>query len=184
MFAFEEFPTLTTERLILREMRQKDAPDLLAILGDSEVTRYLDLSSFTELAQAETLIERLHASFQAQERWRWGIALQHDDRLIGTGGFIRWNRGWQSAEIGYDLAHAYWRQGFMSEALRAMLTFGFEQMELHRVEAEVMPENQASARMLAKLGFRYEGTLRQRGFWKGAYHDLEMHALLREEYIE
>ena len=106
MYAFETFPRLTTHRLILREIRPEDAPALFAILGDPEVTRYLDISTFTELVQAEAMIARLHASFAARERWRWGIARASDDTLIGTGGFIRWNQGWRNAEIGYDLARS------------------------------------------------------------------------------
>src|SRR5579875_2100658 len=89
MYAFETFPRLITRRLILREMRPEDAPALFAILSDPEVTRYLDIPTFTEPAQAETLIARLHASFAAKERWRWGIARASDDTLIGTGGFVR-----------------------------------------------------------------------------------------------
>ncbi|NIW38715.1 MAG: GNAT family N-acetyltransferase, partial [Gemmatimonadetes bacterium] len=87
----------------------------------------------------------------------------------------------RQAEIGYDLAHRHWGRGLMTEALRPMLRFGFEEMDLHRIEAGVTVGNEASARVLEKLGFREEGLLRRGGYWKGAYHDLRGFGLLRRD---
>jgi ribosomal-protein-alanine N-acetyltransferase len=181
-FDFEAFPRLETPRLALRAMRADDAPALLACLGDPEVVRYLDMEPLADLAQARRMVERWEARFASKERFRWAIAPREGDALIGTGGFVRWSREWAVAELGYDLARAYWGRGLMAEALGAMLGFGFARMGLHRVEAEVMPENRASARLLERLGFRCEGTLRGRGFWKGSHHNLALFALLRDEW--
>ena len=85
------------------------------------------------------------------------------------------------AEIGDDLGRDYWHQGYMSEALRAMLAYGFETLKLNRIEALVMPENEASATLLRRLGFSEEGVLREYAYFKGEYHDLRFFSLLRRE---
>jgi ribosomal-protein-alanine N-acetyltransferase len=177
-FDFDSFPVLETPRLVLRELQPDDAQALMAVFGDAEVLRYHDLEPFSSAEQVQQMIERLHAAFAGKQRWRWGIALRDSDQIIGTGGFVSWNRAWALGELGYDLARASWGQGLMTEALRAMIQFGFAHMGLHRIEAEVMPANRASVRVLEKLGFQYEGTLRGRGYWKGAYHDLMVYALV------
>jgi ribosomal-protein-alanine N-acetyltransferase len=135
---------------------------------------------FTSIAQAEQLIERQRQRFEQKERFRWGIALKNNDTIIGTGDYVAWNRVWRNAELGYDLARPYWGQGIMTEAVRAMIQFGFKHMGLHRIEAEVMPENSASIRLLRKLDFHEEGILQERSFWKGAFRDLAMFALLNK----
>lgn len=178
-FDFEPFPNLDTPRLALRAMRSEDANAIFALFSDSDVMKYYDKEPFTSLQEAEVYIERQRLRFEQKESFRWGIALKESDSIIGTCGYVAWHKPWGIAEIGYDLARAYWRQGYMTEALSAMLQFGFAHMGLHRIEAEVMPGNVNSLRLLEKLHFHAEGTLRQRGFWKGQFHDLMMLALLK-----
>jgi ribosomal-protein-alanine N-acetyltransferase len=178
---FSAFPTLETPRLRLRAFRAEDAQAILHLFGDEAVTRYYDLETMTSLEQAETLLGRMMQRFERAEALRWGIALKETDALIGTGGYN--SLAGTRAQIGYDLASAWWGRGLMTEALAAILRFGFEQMELNRIEAGVMPGNEASVRVLRKLGFQEEGTLREYGFWKGAFHDLRWFALLKREYV-
>lgn len=181
IFDFEVFPHIETPRLILRELQREDAGAVFRIFSDPEVMKYYDMDIFTSIEQAEALIERQRHRFEQKERFRWGIVLKDSAAIIGTGGYVAWNRMWYNAELGYDLARPYWGQGMMSEAVRAMIQFGFEHMSLNRIEAEVMPENSASIRLLHKLGFQQEGVLRERSFWQGAFHDLVMLALLKKE---
>ena len=177
LFDFERFPQIETPRLLLRELRREDAEAVFRLFSDPAVMRYHDMDVFTSGEQAQALIERQRQRFEQKERFRWGLALKEPDTIIGTGGYVAWNRMWYHAELGYNLASPYWGQGLMTEALRAMISFGFERMGLHRIEAEVMPENEASLRLLRKLGFVAEGVLRERSFWKRAFHDLVMLAL-------
>ncbi|GAC1394385.1 MAG: GNAT family protein [Ktedonobacteraceae bacterium] len=183
IFDFDTVPTIETQRLILREMVQEDAEAVYHIFSDAEVMRYYDMPAFTSIGQAQAMIARQRQRFEQKERFRWGVALRNDNTLIGTGGYVDWNKHWYCGEIGYDLARAYWRQGIMSEAVLAMIDFGFVAMELNRVEAEVMPENVASARLLRKLGFHEEGTRREYGFWGGTFHDLALFSLLKREHV-
>lgn len=177
-------PRLETERLVLREIRAADAPAVFEIFGNDAVTRYYDLATFEDISQAQQMIARLAVRNAAKEILRWGIALSENDRLIGTGGFNSFVRGWGRAGIGYDLAPAYWNKGYATEALHAMLGYGFVQENLNRIEALVMPGNDASVRVLEKLGFTREGLLREYGYWKERYWDLQMFALLKREWNE
>ena len=172
------FPVIETERLVLRELREGDAQAVFQIFGDDAVTRYYDLATFTSVEQARLLISRMNARNASRDALRWGIALKENDAVIGTGGFNQFVRGWFRASIGYDLARAHWNKGYMTEALRAMVRYGFEHAELHRIEALVVPGNDASARVLTKAGFRHEGLLRDYAYWKNQFWDLNMYALV------
>ncbi len=175
-------PTLETDRLILRPITSADAPALLALFGDDEVTQFYDLDTFTTIEHAETLVKQ-HATIQAAGRGlRWGIEEKGRPQLIGTAGFNEWAKGARRGGLGYDLARAHWGRGLVPEALRAILAYGFGEMNLNRIEAFVMRGNDRSMQLLRSLGFREEGILRERGAWKGGFHDLTLFALLKAEY--
>ncbi|MBD2104332.1 GNAT family N-acetyltransferase [Leptolyngbya sp. FACHB-261] len=172
------FPKLETERLLLRQETPEDAEAVLAVFTDPTVTRFHDLDTFTAIEEAFGVIERRTQRFKTGRGVRWGIARKQDNIVIGSCGF-NWNKQAQSAEVGYELASAFWRQGIMTEALDAILQFGFTEIGLQFVLAEVIPGNIASKTLLEKLGFQSQGILRQHGFWKGQYHDLEQFVLAK-----
>lgn len=176
------FPTLDTDRLQLRELLAADAPTLFAIHSDPVVMRWFGNDPLTDLAGAERLVQ-LFAGWRqlANPGTRWGITLKTDGTLIGTCGLFMWNRNWRNCVLGYELAPPAWGQGFMREALTRVIDWGFEQMELNRIEAQVHPHNAASLKTLAGLGFVEEGRLREVGYWGGAYHDMMQLSLLRRE---
>ena len=178
-----EFPTLGTDRLLLREISAADAPALLAIHGDAEAMRWFGTDPLTDVAQAEELVE----TFAGWRRMphpgvRWGIERRADKQLVGTCGLTKWNRGWKSCIVGYELARSAWGSGYMAEALQAGLTWGFVCMALNRIEAQVHPRNEASLKLVRKLGFVQEGQLREAGFWRAQHHDLLQFGLLRRDY--
>lgn len=175
-----DFPTIESRRLILREIVASDAPALLAIHGDKDAMRWFGADPLKELVQAEKLIETF-ASWRLMPNpgVRWGLEDRASGALIGSCGLFKWNRSWRSCIVGYELAKVAQRNGFMTEALSAILAWGFKEMELHRIEAQVHPENAASLRLLGNLGFVQEGCMREAGFWSGQYHDLLLFALLR-----
>lgn len=175
------FPQLETERLLLREMKPEDAEALYRVLSDEEVMRYYDSLPFTNIAESYQTIERHRQRFEQEEAIRWGITLKGENIVIGNCGFF-WEMRNYLAELAYVLARAYWRQGIMTEALQALLQFGFATKNLHRIEAEVVVDNIASARTLQKLGFREEGILRERLFVNEHFYDMKIFALLRSEY--
>ncbi len=178
--AFQSFPTLETDHLRLREITPDDAEAIFAIFGDEEVTRYYDLYTFRTLGEAYDLIDYVNDAFVSERQIRWGIERKSDGLLVGTCGFVwlRTHRG----EIGYDLARAHWGHGIMVEALTALLGYGFETLDLNRIEALTMVENERSARLLRRLGFTEEAHLREYDYFKEAFHDMRLFALLRREF--
>jgi ribosomal-protein-alanine N-acetyltransferase len=183
LFDFETFPILETERLILRELRPGDAEAIMEIRGDYEVTRYNTGEPYEFLWQAQDLIAGIGAEYAQKRELRWGITLKSLDRVIGICGFNYWSRRDHRGSIGYDLARAHWGNGYMPEALRAVLRFGFTQMGLNRIEADTSLYNTNSQRVLRKLGFSEEGRQREHYFEDGAYHDLLLFALLKRDFI-
>ncbi|MGL5939036.1 MAG: GNAT family N-acetyltransferase [Waterburya sp.] len=176
------FQNLETERLWLRQTTQEDAEDVFAIFSEPNVTQFHDLDTFTRLEEAIRVIERRAKGFESDRGIRWGIALKPNNYLIGSCGFT-WNKEANAAEIGYELASQFWRQGIMSEALRAILQYGFGNREVQFVIAHIMLKNIASRRLLEKLGFQSQGILKEHGFWKGNYHDLEQFILLKSQFL-
>jgi len=181
---FKEFPQIETNNLVLREMELSDAEAIFKIYADNDVTKYIDLETATDLAQAKFLVNRRVELFRSGQRIRWGIARKDDNIIIGSCGFTQWDKNFHRAVIGYELAKKHWRKGIMTEALEAVIYFGFQRMELNRIEALVMLENIASMTLLEKLGFQEEGILREYGYWKGKFHDLKMFSLLKRDKLQ
>ncbi|WP_266172170.1 GNAT family N-acetyltransferase [Dyella subtropica] len=179
-----DFPNLETERLLLREMVASDAPDVFAIHGDKLAMRWFGSDPLTSMEEAQKLIEAFAGWRQLPSPGtRWGIQRKADLRFLGSCGLFKWNRPWKSCAIGYELASFAQGEGFMFEALSTILDWGFENMGLNRVEAQVHPENLASTRLLSKLGFVQEGCMREAGFWHGNHYDLQQFALLRRDFM-
>jgi ribosomal-protein-alanine N-acetyltransferase len=176
------FPSFETGRLQLREIVPSDAHDLLAIHSDQRAMRWYGSDPLKSIEQAEKLIE-VFASWRhlPNPGTRWGIERKSDRQLLGSCGLFKWNRPWKSCVIGYELAASAQGSGFMTEALSAILDWGFRNMELNRIEAQVHRENVASTKLLGKLGFVWEGCMREAGFWDGRHHDLQQFALLRRD---
>jgi len=181
--ALQTFPQLETKNLLLRRIRQTDASALFKILSDNEVTEFYDDDAFVDISQASDQIEAWENGFKNQGSIRWGISRKDENYLIGTCGYYGFHNWYRRASIGYELARNYWRQGIMKDALNAIIDFGFGKLELNRIEAVVMPENNASIKMLEKLGFRNEGLLEEYEKWgsKG-FVDLCMFAMLRKDW--
>jgi [ribosomal protein S5]-alanine N-acetyltransferase len=173
---------LTTARLTLRSLVEDDAETLFGHFTHPQVTKYLlDEEPFSDIEQVRELI-RFFSAPAGKGYNRWGITITETGQLTGTCGFHQWNRRDQRAEIGYDLHPDFWGKGFMSEALRAAIHYGFTTMDLHRIAAVVHPENAPSVRLLQRLGFRKEGTLRDYHRAHGRYHSHELFSLLQHEW--
>lgn len=182
MLDFSDFPTLTTERLVLRQVQHADAPAVLLSFGDPVVQLYngpvLDLNGVHDLIANE-----VRAGYEKKESVVWGVTEREKDVVIGMIGLWNWDKYHRRVMLGYDLARVYWGHGFMTEGLTAVLTFAFTQMNLNRVDAYTIADNHRSVRLLERLGFTREGT--RRGFsWEddGTFHDSAIYGLLRHEW--
>lgn len=176
-----QFPQLETERLILRELRLADADALFRIFSDETVTTFYNIKTFTSLDDSRELLERRISRFWTGRGLSWGITLRGDDELIGGCGFNIWLQKRTVGELGYELARPFWNRGIMTEALQAVVQFGFEELRLQRAQAWVIPENKASARVLLKLGFEDRGVRQNQGYWDGRFHDLALFVKLASD---
>ena len=173
------FPSVLTERLVLREMAPSDAADVFAAGGDDEVMRFYDMDTFPSEREALEFIRRQRERFDQGVGTRWGMELKGARQIVGWCGFTPGLH--RKAEVGYVLARRYWGQGLATEALRAVTEFAFANTDLNRLEAVTHPPNVASARVLEKCGFQPDGLIRQYGFWRGEFHDMILPGLLRSD---
>ena len=180
--AFARFPTFTTSRLVLRRIQPEDAQALFAIFSDQQAMEFYGHEPHRSLDDTREMIALVQARYARREELRWGITLQGDDQLIGSCSFHHFDWGCRRAETGYALHPAYWRKGIMTEAVSAILTYGFAELGLHRVEAIIDIANTRSKDLLLKLGFTYEGNLRQRYRFRDRFEDEHYFGLLRDEW--
>jgi ribosomal-protein-alanine N-acetyltransferase len=180
------FPTVTevlSTRLMLRPIARTDLPDLLAINGDPEVTRFLPYATWQTAADGEAWFARMQTLAAAGTSQQLVVQLRDDGRVIGTALLFRHDEASARAELGYVLGRAHWGQGLMREALHVLCDHAFGTLGLRRLEAEVNPANVASTRLLRTLGFSHEGCLRQRWVAKGsAPYDTHFYGLLSHEW--
>ncbi|MFJ7919125.1 GNAT family N-acetyltransferase [Lysinibacillus fusiformis] len=183
-FEFKDFPKLETERFILRKGTVDDCNDLFELYANENVVKYLPLNLFESVEDAMVEINWYEKIFKEQIGLRWVIEEAKTKKVIGTCGYLNYEKEHNRIEIGYDLNPAFWGQGIMQETLDKIIHFAFTSMDINKIEAKVEPENKASIRLLEKLNFCQEGVLRQHEFEKGKYVDLVLFSILKSEYIE
>ena len=182
----DRFPTLETPRLLLREFQESDAQAVFETFSLDQVTWYLDSETMHTIDEAEKKVKSRIEMFENGQGVRWGITLKdRPDTVIGSCGFFLLNPEWYSGEIGYELHPDYWRKGIMSEALRAVIGFGFSDgffFPTNRIEAQTYLYSEPSMGLLRKLGFQDEGVRREVYYWKGQFHDMRCFSMLRRDW--
>ncbi len=173
---------LKTERLVLRPLVARDAPALFGIFSDRQVMRYWSSAAWGSEAVAADYIAKDARALRKGEHLRLGIETGASAELIGMCTLYAFMRQCRRAEIGYALSSTSWGCGYMHEALSRLLGYGFEDLDLHRVEADVDPRNMASARSLERLGFLKEGYMRERWIVDGEVSDTSFYGLLRSDW--
>lgn len=176
------FPILTTERLKLVEIQQKHLNDIFLLFGDDKVTQYYNIKTFLKPEDGQIYLDWFQNRFKELAGIRWGIQPRGEESIIGTIGYNNFTEN-HRANLGYDLQSAYWNKGYMTEAAEAVISFGFNNLNINRIEAEVMMGNTQSEHLLLKLGFRKEGCLRDWMYWDNKHFDMTMFSLLKREYM-
>jgi ribosomal-protein-alanine N-acetyltransferase len=178
---FASFPSLETERCLLREVPLSCAGDLHRIRSNMEGARF-GPEPWSDLQKAENKIREWHKWFLDKEDIPWGIFLRDSNQFIGQikYAYIRQYLGM----LGYHLDIEFWNKGLMTEVLGEVVRFLFEKTDAHRLQATVHHKHEASIRVLEKVGFRREGLLRGRVFWHGEFSDLFMYSMLRSDRTE
>ena len=178
----KDYPIIETKRLLLRGPKPKDLEAVYEIHSDPEVMRYYGVLPYDSPEKAKKHIDWLASLHKENKGLRPIITLKGEDNYIGDVGYYDYEKKHNRAEIGYILGKEYWGKGIMSEALGAMLGYGFNEMCLNRVQALIDPRNMGSLRVAEKHGFTFEGTFRDYEYEYGEYIDLNMYSLLKREY--
>jgi ribosomal-protein-alanine N-acetyltransferase len=175
-------PTLQTARLQLRPFASADADALFALHSNARVLRYWDSPPWSVRARAERFIAKCQQIAEEGTGARLAVDRGSDGAFLGWCGLTRYDPDYRSASLGYCLTEAAWGLGYATEAAGALLQWAFDSLDLNRVQAEADTRNAASARVLEKLGFVREGTLREDCIVDGVVSDSWVYGLLRREW--
>ncbi|MFS0782367.1 GNAT family N-acetyltransferase [Bacillus sp. 1P06AnD] len=181
---YGDLPEIETERLSLRKLTLDDLTDMHEYTSNNKVSTYVTWDRHQSLADTKGFIHFVLKQYTEKRIAPWGIVHKQDRKLIGTIDFVKWETKHRSAELGYAISENYWGRGLTTEAAKALLIFGFEQMDLLRIQARCLAENIASESVMKKIGMQYEGTLRQAMLLKGKHRDIKMYSILLNEYQE
>jgi [ribosomal protein S5]-alanine N-acetyltransferase len=176
------FPILETERLHLIDITQNHANCLFEILSLDEVTKYYGTDTFTSIEEAKKLIDMFQKNYYEKRSIRWGIILKENNKFIGTVGLNGLQLKNKKAEIVYEIHPSYWRKSYTTEAIREVLRYSYVELKLNRIGAVVYLENEASSKLLEKLGFSKEGVLRDYLYHNDQFHTTYMFSLLKQEW--
>jgi [ribosomal protein S5]-alanine N-acetyltransferase len=171
-----DFPFLKTERLVLRQIIPSDQMQVYEALSNRQVIKYygVEYHSYPDTSEQMKWYQELYKNKTGL--W-WAITLGADE-LIGACGYYNLQATHRKAELGYWLLPNYWRRGLMQEALEKIIPYGFQELNLHRIEAYVEVDNQASGQLLRRLNFQHEGTLQETEIKNGRFISLDIFALL------
>ena len=179
---FHKFPVLEAEKVVLRELSPYDVGPFYGYLSDPQVNKYIsDEDTPNSLEAAEEEIRYWADLFNYRRSIYWGIADKKTGKLIGTCGFNVWSRTHSRVEVSYDLARAYWNKGIMTNCVRTICDYAFVTMEVNRIQATVATDNYGSIKLLGKVGFQTEGTMRDYGILHGEKRDFYMMSLLAND---
>jgi RimJ/RimL family protein N-acetyltransferase len=177
------FPTLRTDRLLLRQFLPTDAPLIQELAGAEEIAAGTFLPHPYEEGMAEAWITKQHESFETGTAAHFAVTLAHDQTVIGSIG-LEIVHAHRHARLGYWLGVPYWNRGYGTEAVKAVLAYGFGQLNLNRIYAPHFQGNDASGRVLQKAGMTYEGRMREHYFRFGRFVDLELYGMLKQDYSD
>ncbi|ABY93105.1 GCN5-related N-acetyltransferase [Thermoanaerobacter mathranii subsp. mathranii str. A3] len=175
-------PVLETPRLILKKISLEDAEDMFEYARDPEVTKYVSWEYHKSIEDSVKFINLLLSKYANSEPSDWGLYLKENGKLIGTCGYVFIDEKNMTGEIGYVLGKKYWNKGFMTEAVKKVIEFGFKKLNLNRIQARCKVENIPSERVMQKVGMKFEGILRETVFIKGRFWDMKMYSILKREY--
>ncbi|GEK33610.1 GNAT family N-acetyltransferase [Kurthia sibirica] len=171
------FPTISTERLNLRELQPEDALDVLTCFSNEDVLRYYGQRPLTSMEQVKDILVNFATDFKRKKGVKWGIEVHGQHRIIGTIGFQEWSLEHKRADISYALFPEFWGEGYANEAVKAAINYGFDEMELTRIGAIVLVGNEASSHILKKQGFQLEGILQNYMYQNDQPFDAEIYAI-------
>ncbi|WP_349408535.1 GNAT family protein [Pseudalkalibacillus sp. SCS-8] len=180
---FKDLPTFETDRLVLRKAREEDIHDIYEYASEQEISRYTPWNFHKTIDTTQKLVEIIQDNYNNDKESDWVIELKENNKVIGLCGFVRWNKHHNRIEVAYSLSRSHWGKGYTTEAVEQLVKFGFENMQLNRIEAKVSQENSASIKVLEKLGMKPEGILRDYWFKNGEYTTVQTYSVIKSDWV-
>ena len=180
--ALYPLPTLADDRVRLRQVVEGDAAALLEVFGDPAVARYLGIPRLVDLNDAHRMVREIVEGARSGDLLQWALTADGNDRLVGACMLAHISWPSERAEVGFAIGAAHWGRRLASAAVPLVIDHAFDSLGFHRLEADVDPRNEASLRLLHRLGFRREGHLRERHLAAGERQDSVMLGLLDREW--
>ncbi|WP_316634609.1 GNAT family N-acetyltransferase [uncultured Flavobacterium sp.] len=180
-FNFTPFPTIETERLLLRRVTNDDVNEVFELRSNPETMKYIPRPLVKNTEDALELIDSIEDKIVTNIGINWGITLKDNPKLLGIIGYYRMQPENYRAEIGYILLPEFQGKGIISEAVNQLIKYGFEDLKLHSIEAIIDPENFGSERVLQKCGFVKEAHLKEVVFYEGRFLDSVIYSLLNSK---
>jgi len=178
---FKSFPEFESERLLFRKILLSDAKDLFLIRTSDDVMKFMDVTRFESIGDAEKWVHSVSESYDKEAGIMWGLVEKLSNSFVGYFGFWRMIPEHCRAEIGYALKPEFWGKGYMYETINRMVRFGFDEMNLHSIEANVNPANKKSKRVLEKIGFKKEAYFRENYLFNNKFLDSIIYSLLEKD---
>lgn len=177
-------PTFETDRLILRKVELNDLENIFEFSSDPEVAHHMTWE--VNKSKEDTLNHFVSVAIESYVKGQSDdLAIVHKEsgKVIGTCSFIDWSNEHSNAEVGYVLNRNYWGFGLATETVHELIKFGFETIQLNRIQGKCDIDNFGSEKVMLKVGMSYEGTLRKNEFIKGEFKDTKMFSILKEEFL-
>jgi ribosomal-protein-alanine N-acetyltransferase len=178
----QPFPILETDRLILREIREEDTEGIFQNFSDEEITDIIGMGRLSTIDDAKEIVKEFQEYHEKGTGIAWAVTLKDGNQFIGTCTYEELDKRNNRAEIGYDLLRKYWGNGYMTEALQAIISYGFSVLNLNRIDAHTFTINTKSRNVLIRAGLVEEGVLRENIRFKGEYRSEAMYSILRKEW--
>jgi ribosomal-protein-alanine N-acetyltransferase len=177
------FPVLSTERLLLRQLIVDDAEDVFEYASVPEVAEFLIWNPHAKINDSLDFIQFAQEQFETVSSLIFGIELKVEKKLIGTIDLRGFNSAHRCGDVGYVISKKYWNKGFVTEAFKEIVRFGFTELNLNRIEAHCEEENAGSWKVMEKVGLIFEGTLREKVFFKDRFHTMKMYSILKKDWL-
>lgn len=181
IYLFRDLPKLYTERLILRKIDKSDINELHICLSNDYISKYMLIDFDKSINSTKKMLDMILNGYKNDKPTPWGITLKEDGKLIGMCGFSSCNEVNNNAEVGYILNRDYWNKGIITEALCKVIDFGFNNMNLNKIEAKCISSNIASEKVMVKNGMSLDGILRSDRLHNGMYKDLKLYSILKQD---
>lgn len=181
---FAKYPVLESSWILLKQVEASDLNDLFSIYNNDHVFEFCGIYPKHNIDTVKNMISHFERDFNKKSRVKWGIYTKDPAKMVGIIEAMEFDQKSDKLTIGYYLNQEYWGKGIATESVKILINFLFRHIEVNRIQAEVMPPNNHSKKVLIKNGFIKEGLIRQGSFWpsKGII-DTELYSLLRSEYI-